>query len=162
MNSNSGSPCFPKLTPIHTFVAARLCKGLALVHKVLTVRAWPNVFSFVVQTVTIPVVILWGVDNPSTFSNCSVHPNIVVPHSIVSLGIPEVSPGNPELGGVPLPLHEPFVINGVNDGEFTLCERDEAGISVHVGSLAGRFGLATNQLASFHWSALHPALQAKW
>ena len=44
--------------------------------------------------------------------------------------------------GVPLPLHQPVVVNGVNRGEFTLSERNKAGSVVHVSSLAGRFCLA--------------------
>lgn len=58
--------------------------------------------------------------------------------------------------GVPLPLHKPFVVAGIDDGRFALSEGNKTSISIHVSSLAGRFCLADEPACLFEIK-LNPA-----
>ncbi len=116
VNPDPGNPLAVITLPANPFVAAGSARSLARIGEVLTMSAWPNIATPIIQSVMVPVVVHFGGRQPGTDSDLPVHFN----KSIVTLGVPEWSRLPILLVGVPAPLHGPFVINIVNDGDFSL------------------------------------------
>ncbi len=150
--------CYPQincLAPINSFVFSKLSATFSHVASILRRRTFPDVVSSIVKSVVVLVVIVRPFCKPHPKGQFSVHSSCslfsVFNNIAASVKIPAIAflIFNFTVSfGVPLPLHEPVIINGVNDGKFALRERNPTSTFFHVSSLAGRFVFSTTGLPS--------------
>lgn len=135
---NPSVPQTAEFVPGDSFVMTERASSLFLVPQVLNHCTRAQILALIIQSIPVFVVVISGFLEASTSGNFTVHqdvfPSSTCPASVISVLSPK---------SVPLPLHEPVVVNGVNGGEFALRQWDEASICFHRLIRAGRFVFET-------------------
>lgn len=133
----------------YAFVLARLSHALRpLIRSILRVGAWSYVAAAIIQAIVVLVVVFGAIwetnpDRQNPVNRCAGLPAFLCGVWDISSGIPKMTNAwTVPSARKPLPLHEPIVINGINNGVFSLSKRNPASTFSHVSSLAGRFCLA--------------------
>ena len=149
MTENNRTPLLALLVQGNPLEPTASVSSLAGVPNVLERVTRPYVASGIIKTIVVLVVQIFR-RGLHSYRNLLMHCNW--PSSVVNYGISASVPHvialfSPVSNCIPLPLHQPIIVNGINYGEFPLSERNEASICIHVGSSAGRFCLMTNRPA---------------
>lgn len=110
-------PLFVSLMPMHSWMSRFVARERLTVAHILSVAALAEIATAIIERVVVAVVALFAV---LAIKNEPMHHWSTVR-----------SPGVPRLGAVcplstPIPLHQPFIVNGVYDGDLAFCERDKS------------------------------------
>ena len=96
----------------------------AVVLAILCLRAMPKIVTSIVEGVSVAVISFSRV-SPFKPNNLSVHqyvPTFAL-GPVSSISVERLSTWIPQRG--PVPLHEPFVVSGIDDSDLALSKRDE-------------------------------------
>ncbi len=133
--------------PVNTLVTARAACFLCSVCHILTIGAWPNIGSGVVQPHAVAMIVSLAKRQSCTFSHNAMHKDQSV--TISAHGIPSVAMSCRVFGSKPFPPREESVINRIDNGVFALCKPNPASTFFHVSSSAGRFCLTDEPACLF-------------
>ncbi len=139
--------------PRNTLIGAGTPCLLSSVSSVLTASARPKIFSYVVKSVVVPMIVLPRLWQASTPCHERVHINDFLPPPILINGhvparVPQITVSGFEFGGKPIPLGEEFKVTSINSGRFPLSQFNLAGSIFHSVSFGRPVSLMTTGLPS--------------
>lgn len=131
------------LEPVNAFELAGAPGSFGNVPTILSAGCWSEVVPRVVKSIPVPVVALLAVVWIYPFANFHMHidgsgfPLSFLGEIYSSEGIP-AKPVQPRLFmSMPLPLHQPVIINSINSGKFSLSQWNSASTFFHSSSIGG-------------------------
>lgn len=132
-----------------SLILASFASGFCAINSVLKAGRWPDILSRIVESITISMIVFRRFWQTCPFSYFAMQEHASLKWAWRgSLSVPQPSVSGLDFHSVPLEFHCPFVINGVHNGELSLRERNEAGISLH-SSLFSSAGLFTRHPRCF-------------
>lgn len=142
VTSDIGLPSAVHFVPRNALESRSTTLRFNTVGRVLALGCRPNVLPSIVQAVTVRMVVHRTFGQAHSRGNNVVHLGGRWGSPSRPQGVPEGLPCFRIVPCVPLPLHQEVVINGINSGELSLRERNQASICNHSSKVSARARLA--------------------